>query len=283
MLYQIKETILPINHNYPKKVSVAIVGLGIVGNAVAQAYAHHKETHVYRIDKDTKKGPDSYEDARLADGIFICVPSPSGHDGRYDISALESVLDKLEGYQGVIISKVTATPDVYRELGKRYPNLVHCPEFLTAANPVIDYTNSKFMILGGNVLAYIREAERIIRWGGHDNIKFVHSSIDEAAMTKLLINSYLATKVVFMNEIFQLCQRNNIDYEVVSEMARLDPRIGNSHMMVPGPDGAYGFGGMCFPKDTSALSKYGEDTGADLSLLDTAIKKNTALRLKNLP
>lgn len=274
---------MPINHNTSKKVSVAIIGLGVVGNAVAHAYAHHKETHVYRIDKDTKKGPDSYEDARLADGIFVCVPSPNDSNGRYDTSALESVLESLEGYQGVIISKVTATPDIYRDLGRKYPNLVHCPEFLTAANPVYDYATSKFMILGGNVPAYIREAERIIRWGGHDNIKFVHAGIDEAAMTKLLINSYLATKVVFMNEIFKLCQLNDIDYEVITDLARLDARIGNSHMMVPGPDGAYGFGGMCFPKDTSALSKYGEDTGADLSLLDTAIKKNTALRLKNLP
>lgn len=254
--------------------------MGVVGSAVANTYSHHYETHLYRIDLDSKKGPDSYEDAKSSDGIFICVPSPSDKDGKYDVTALTRVLNRLEGYQGVIISKVTATPDIYRELGKKYPNLVHCPEFLTAANPIQDYVNSKFMILGGNVMAYIREAERIIRWGGFDSIKFVHTGLDEAAMTKLLINSYLATKVIFMNEIYQLCQSNEIDYETVTKLSKMDLRVGDSHMIVPGPDGNFGFGGMCFPKDTQALLKYAEDTHNDLSVLDAAIKKNILLRLK---
>lgn len=82
-----------------------------------------------------------------------------------------------------------------------------------------------------------------------------------------------------MNEIYQLANALGADYKMVSWMATLDERIGDSHMRVPGPDGQLGFGGMCFPKDTSALLKYAEEVGVTLNVLDAAVKKNTILRL----
>jgi len=89
----------------------------------------------------------------------------------------------------------------------------------------------------------------------------------------------MATKVVFMNEIEALCSKTGVNYNMVAEMVTQDRRIGSSHMRVPGPDGTYGFGGMCFPKDTSALLKYAEQTGTAMNVLDAAVKKNTLLRL----
>jgi len=82
-----------------------------------------------------------------------------------------------------------------------------------------------------------------------------------------------------MNELEALCSKTGVDYNQVAYMVMQDTRIGSSHMQVPGPDGAYGFGGACFPKDTSALLKYAEQKGVVMNVLDAAVKKNTLLRL----
>jgi UDPglucose 6-dehydrogenase len=83
-----------------------------------------------------------------------------------------------------------------------------------------------------------------------------------------------------MNEIAGLAAASGIDYNNVARLVNLDPRIGNSHMRVPGPDGALGFGGMCFPKDTAALLKYAESFNVSLNTIDASVKKNTLLRLQ---
>ena len=72
-------------------------------------------------------------------------------------------------------------------------------------------------------------------------------------MVKYLTNTFLSVKVSFANEIYQVCDKLNIDYDKVVEYATLDDRLGKSHWNVPGPDGDFGFGGHCFPKDLNAL------------------------------
>jgi UDPglucose 6-dehydrogenase len=179
----------------------------------------------------------------------------------------------------VIISKTTAPPGKYEELNKRYINLVHNPEFLTAANAQLDYARQQFAIIGGRVKAYTNEAERIIKLSLPDLSTFYHCSIGEAALAKYAINTFLSTKVVFMNELYQLASATGLDYNKIVAMIKSDERIGKSHMQVPGPDGSFGFGGACFPKDTAALLKYAESLNIPLNVLDAAVKKNTILRL----
>ena len=160
-----------------------------------------------------------------------------------------------------------------------YPNLVHAPEFLTAANAVSDYVNGSFAIIGGSTTAYRNEAERIIRLSQPNLNSINHCSISEASFAKYTINSFLATKVIFMNEMAQLAEDNQCNWNNIKQAVGQDKRLGASHMQVPGPDGEFGFGGMCFPKDTSALLKYAESTGQNLNVLDVAVKKNLILRL----
>ena len=266
-------TMPPLN-----KTTVGFVGYGFVGSAVHNVYNDFVETIIV----DPGKGyTNTYKDLLKADGVFVCVPSPQGDDGSCDTSILEDVLENLHsiGYSGVIISKVTAPPQVYARLQAKYKNLVHAPEFLTAANAVRDYASGSFAIIGGEVSAYRHEAERIIRVGLHDIRNVYHCSIEEASLTKYTINTFLATKVIFMNEIAKLAENLGCDYQKVALMVNADVRIGTSHMRVPGPDGAYGFGGMCFPKDTAALLKIAEQANTDMMVLDAAVRKNTFLRL----
>jgi UDPglucose 6-dehydrogenase len=160
-----------------------------------------------------------------------------------------------------------------------YPNLVHNPEFLTAANANLDYVNQEFAIIGGRIGAYVHEAERILRLSLPTISTVFRCSIGEASLAKYTINTFLATKVVFMNEIQQLALASNLDYNKISQIVIADRRIGTSHMQVPGPDGSFGFGGACFPKDTSALLKYAEGLDINLNTRDAVVKKYTLLRL----
>jgi UDPglucose 6-dehydrogenase len=260
--------------NSPK---IGIIGLGVVGEAVRNAYEGY--TRIC-IDTDVSKGyVGTYKEIMDAEGIFVCVPSPQNADGSADTSILESVLANLKDYQGVIISKVTAPPDVYKRLQEQYPNLVYIPEFLTAANAETDYLDSKFAFIGGRINAYQYEAARIVKYT-HPSIQIIFCSIEEASLTKYIINSFLATKVVFMNEMASLAEANGCNWQVVSRLLRQDERMGASHSQVPGHDGQYGFGGMCFPKDTNAIIKHAETLNVNLHVLKEAIKKNTLLRLQ---
>jgi len=259
---------------------IGIIGLGFVGGAIADAFTMISMPLELR---DPFKGHNAtYVDLKGCSAIFVAVPTPQSEDGTCDTSALESVLAELAEikYRGVIISKCTAPPTTYAKLQEQFPNLVHAPEFLTAARASLDYANGTFAFIGGNVLAYQREAERVIRIS-QSNLKVVrYCTIAEASLAKYTINSFMATKVIFMNEMSALAEALDCNYEVISSMVKHDPRIGDSHMQVPGPDGSFGFGGACFPKDTSALLKIASDVDAQMNVLDAAVKKNTILRLQ---
>lgn len=262
------------------KTKIAVIGIGFVGGAIHNSLIGNEAVELLAIDP-TKGWEATYEDIKDFDAVFVCVPSPQGADGTADTSILESVLHELYkvSYKGVIISKVTAPPNVYQRLQEAYPNLVHAPEFLTAANAFDDYIHGSFTIIGGSTTAYRNEAERIIRISQTGIHSVVHCSIGEASLAKYTINSFLSTKVIFMNEIAKIAEAGGMDWQKVASAIRQDTRIGHSHLQVPGPDGQYGFGGMCFPKDTSALLKYAEQLAEHPDVLATAVTKNSKIRL----
>lgn len=264
-----------------KMEKIGIVGLGFVGGAINSAMDEYSQDADLILVDPFKGYTNTVPDLKDCSGVFICVPSPQGEDGQCDTSIMENVLSQLKAinYHGVIISKCTAPPNVYEQLNEDFPNLVHAPEFLVAATAVRDYINGEFAIIGGKVNAYVKEAERIIRLSQRHLKEVQYCSIGEASLAKYAINCFMSTKVIFMNELKQLADAMGLDYNTVIQMVKLDNRIGKSHMQVPGPDGAFGFGGACFPKDTSAMLKYAEQYNVQLNVLDAVVKKNTILRL----
>jgi UDPglucose 6-dehydrogenase len=254
---------------------IGIIGVGFVGRAIKAAY---QNTQVEIVLRDPAQGyTSSIEDLKKANCIFVCVPSPPRNDGSCDTSILEQVLKDLQGYTGVVVSKVTAPPGQYKQLQEQYYNLVYAPEFLTAANAVNDYINSKFVIIGGHQ-DQIDLVEDIIVAPLDSNIEVRRTDIATASLAKYTINSFLATKVAFMNEVYDVATAAGIEYTALAELVSLDTRIGSSHMRVPGPDGR-GFAGACFPKDTAALASYAHKVGQDMFILEQAIRSNKLHRM----
>ena len=110
--------------------------------------------------------------------------------------------------------------------------------------------------------------------------KFTIVDIKTAALFKYMMNSYLATKVTFMNEFYKLAQATDIRWDDIKYLAARDDRIGTTHMDVPGHNGEYGWGGACFPKDVAAIITEAMDLGLDFDLLqrvETLNKKHRKL------
>lgn len=255
--------------------TIGIIGVGFVGNAVLNSLKNQR----LEINDPAKGYNSTYDVLKTCEAIFVCVPSPSKQDGSCDTSILEDVLQKLKDYRGVILSKVTAPPGVYSVLQEKYPQLIYIPEFLTANNASDDYAKTKKFIIGGNVLAYQNEAVRIMKYS-HNAATFSYCTIEEASFVKYTINAFLAIKVSFMNEMYDVAEAANLAWDTVENLVMFvdRERIGSSHMSVPGPDGSRGFGGMCFPKDTAGLLNYAKTIGIKMNILNTAIEKNRSLR-----
>lgn len=250
---------------------IGIIGNGYVGSAIA--WAHRSDDLIIRDPK--MKDSASLDQFKDCDAIYVCVPSPCVDpaliDGHCDTSILEQTLKELLftiiDSPIPIICKTTAPPSEYERLQKQYPNIIHCPEFLTAADAVNDYGNSKYFVLGGNY-DWAVKARLIIQ---HSiplvNDMFIIVPIKTAALYKYMMNSYLATKVTFMNDFKKLADAECVEMADLKYLAGHDHRIGYTHMDVPGPDGQYGWGGGCFPKDIAAILTEALDLGTELELL----------------
>lgn len=264
---------------------IGIIGLGFVGQAIA--YAHRHSNLVIRDPKlDNSASLDQFTDC---DAVYICVPSPAMDkelvNGRCDTSILEQTLKELLfvliNKPIPIICKTTAPPSVYERLYKKYPNIIYCPEFLTAANHIADYQNSKYFVLGGDE-KWCLKAGVVIR-DGVPNIgeQFIFTDIKTAAFYKYMMNSYLATKVTFMNEFYGLAKKQGVEWTSLKNLSSFDPRIGHTHMEVPGPDGQYGWGGSCFPKDVAAIITEAIDLNVDFELMQRVETINKKHRNKS--
>lgn len=254
---------------------IGIVGHGYVGSAVATS---HSKDQLYIRDPKLENSA-TIEELGQCLAVYICVPSPSTVDGYCDTSILESTLEEINLPEHMlIISKVTAPPLVYERLQKKYPKLVHVPEFLTAANNIEDYQNADFFVVGGEIGSCLG-AIYVVNYNINLPLKnFLVTDIKTAALYKYMMNSYLAAKVTFMNQYKQIAESMNIDFNELTRLSGLDKRIGSTHMAVPGPDGQYGWGGGCFPKDIAAIINEAKDLGVDVDLLKSVVTINDKQR-----
>ena len=256
---------------------LGIIGQGFVGNAVYQKFKNYYKVLTYDIQAMLCNA--SMEEVCQCDHIFICLPTPMDKEGKCHIGIVEEALafvDKHSKAKTAII-KSTIVPGTTKDWNKKFNiDIVFNPEFLTEANAVDDYENQTRIILGGPRKATTKLKPIFSKVFPKASI--IKTDSTYAEMVKYVTNAFLATKVSFANEMYQVCEKLDIDYDKVIEYACYDDRLGKSHWAVPGPDGDFGYGGHCFPKDVKALIKVAIDNDLLPKMLIATDDKNKEIR-----
>jgi UDP-glucose 6-dehydrogenase len=229
---------------------LGIVGHGFVGSAINQGFT--KNVKKYVVDPN-KFGSNTIQQLIKfkPDAVFVSVPTPQLESGECNSEIVESVLQELNQAKDLlVIIKSTVPAYKLQSIKEQCINLriVYNPEFLTEKNYINDFKNPPMHLF-----------------------------------VKYCINSFLATKVTFMNEMYDVLKAaKGTEWSEFVKMINSDPRIGKTHMQVPGNDGARGYAGSCFPKDTSALAYFAREIlNTPFTQLETSIEINEKLRKKN--
>ena len=264
--------------------NIGIIGQGFVGNAVYQKFKNYY--NVYTYDLQAKLCNATNEEIFVeCDYIFVCLPTPMDKDGSCHTGIVEAELRDLDekcrfdsNKKKTVVIKSTVAPGTTKQWNKQFKNLnvVFNPEFLTEANAVSDYENQNRIILGGPRKATTKLKPIFAKV--FPKAAIIKTDSTYAEMVKYVTNSFLATKVSFANEMYQICEGLDVDYDKVIEYACYDERLGKSHWAVPGPDGDFGYGGHCFPKDVKALIRVAKDSKVMPVILEATDAKNFYVR-----
>ena len=264
---------------------IGIVGNGFVGSSVAFGFSPQcgcdAEIKIY--DKDSSKATDTLENTLTSDFIFVSVPTPSNQDGSINLDVVYNVFDEMNKLNhrtdNVFLLRSTVTPGTTRKLQRKFRNLniVFNPEFLTERSAKLDFINQSRFILGG-LKKNVNKVEKLYKWRFGETTPIIKTNYETAEMIKYMNNCFFATKVSFLNEMYQIADACGVDWDMAIEGFVRDGRVGHSHMNVPGPDGKFGFGGSCFPKDIQAMINFAESLSVSPDVLIGAWDKNLEVR-----
>ena len=263
---------------------IGIIGQGFVGSAIREGLSGYYEVLTFDIEKE--KCNSTHEDVCSSCSIiFVCLPTPMRVSGECDTRLLEAAIKKIEEQcdygaenKPVLVVKSTVPPGTTRRINQGCSlEVCFSPEFLTEANSFDDFKNQTRIIIGGNGENGPKIVKSMFR-KPFPKIPIVITKSDTAEMVKYFINCFLATKVIFANQMHEICNLSGVDYDKVCEYALYDQRIGKSHLAVPGPDGDLGFGGHCFPKDLQAMIYFSNAYEANPQLFETVLDFNNRVR-----
>ena len=224
---------------------------------------------------------DGISAVREADCILIAVGTPDRGDGHADLSYLFKVVEEiaphLTGYR-VLVTKSTVPVGTGRKVQQMLRDLVphgvivdvaSNPEFLREGSAIEDFMRPNRVVIGAETERARDDIRELYRPLYLLETPIVVTNLETAELIKYASNAFLATKISYVNEMANLCERYGADVRVLARAMGLDHRIG-SKFLHPG----VGYGGSCFPKDTEALVKIGEAAGVDLRIVKAAVEVN---------
>ncbi len=244
---------------------IAIAGYGFVGRAYAAILQNYYETEI--ID------PKHYDRkvSKDVDCVIICVPTPEGNNGSCNMRHVSEVMRDCPDVP--ILIKSTISIEGWDHLTSFYEKrMSYSPEFLRANTALEDLRQQESIMIGGAETDFWTKVfKQVFPSCPH----IIEADPKELILIKYFRNSYLATKVSFFNQIYDLCKASGIDYEHVRKGIALDKRIGVSHTQVTEERG---FGGHCFPKDIKAIKQSALYYGVDLTLIKESVSYNDRVR-----
>lgn len=239
---------------------IGIAGYGFVGKAHHELLKEKHEIKIYDPGLGFTEWPND------VDGIIVCVSTPQKQDGSCH---MDNVYDVVERCHDVpILIKSTISVEGWQMLSETFPQkmLNFSPEFLREATWLDDIKNMDLMLIGGTSCNF---------WAKAFDVSCEVADPEQLILAKYARNSFLALKVAFFNQMYDLCEALDIEYEAVAHYTGMDPRITQSHTQVTKQRG---FGGHCFPKDTSAFLNTAKKVNVDLSILQNAVDYNKKVR-----
>ncbi len=270
---------------------IGVIGNGFVGGAVKFGFSPNvgcdAEVRVY--DKNPNKSTHGLEETvNESDFIFLSVPTPANEDGSINIKILEGALEDINkvhnGRDNAILIRSTVIPGTTWALQTKYPqlNILFNPEFLTERSANFDFINQSRFIVGnsGKQIGWSKSEEfvELIKDRFGDCVAVQETNYETAELIKYMSNCFFATKVSFMNEMYQIAEKIDANWDEAVSGFVADGRIGHSHLNVPGHDGKFGFGGSCFPKDIQAMIDFAEMFGIEPTVLKGVWEKNLEVR-----
>ncbi|MCC5802209.1 UDP-glucose dehydrogenase family protein [Rossellomorea vietnamensis] len=228
---------------------------------------------------------DYHAACKKAEVIIIAVGTPSRPDGSADLSALQDVAENIGSHARetgtIVVTKSTVPVGTYRKVKSWLDThsssaatfrIASNPEFLREGSAIHDTFNGDRIVIGTD------DEETALRLEGMVapfDVPVLHTSIESAEMIKYSSNAFLATKISFINEIANLCEKLGANVEDVAKGMGMDQRIGSSFLQA-----GIGYGGSCFPKDTNALVQMAGEMEHEFELLESVIHVNAKQQVK---
>lgn len=258
--------------------NIGIAGLGFVGSAMMKSFSE-KGVSLSLYDKYKNIG--DITNLTDCDIIFLCLPTKYIDGAGYDKSAIYEVCDQLEdlGYKNTVVLKSTVEPGTTSNISTKYSfDMMHNPEFLSAATAYEDFHNQSHIVIGVDDIAV--NPFKLINFYEkyYPDAEVSLCLSDESEAMKLFCNNFYAMKIMIFNEFYDLCKNKNIDYNMVVSLMLKNNWINPMHTKVPGTDGKLAYGGYCFPKDTNALKEFTDRAGSLNRVLKAVIFERDMLR-----
>jgi UDPglucose 6-dehydrogenase len=249
---------------------IVIAGYGYVGKAFHEAFKDIYDCEIVDPAVNENKLED-YDPTH----VICCVSTPQGEDGSCYMDNVYDVVSKTDKSVPILI-KSTISIEGWNELKKRFPehSITFSPEFLRAKTAVKDFLDQRQIYFSKNGHAWTKFFKKRFPTA----IYSVRKSAQELILAKYFRNSFLATKVIFFNQIYDLADTMGLSYDLIREAVADDERIGYSHTDITEERG---FGGHCFPKDIMAITATAKKHESRLTLIEEAIKYNNKIRKKD--
>lgn len=263
---------------------IGVIGIGVVGSAVYRSLSEKCGDSNDVIPYDKYKNIGSLDDVLNTDIVFLCLPTPYSYElASYDKTSMHDVCEKLSerNYKGVVVLKSTVEPTTSQTVADKYNlSVMHNPEFLSAVSAYEDFHNQNHIIIGTTSSSTEKQLNMLVDFykKHYPNAQISICSSTESESGKIFCNCFYAVKVQFFNEMYLLCQKLNIDYQIVKDLMLRNNWINPMHTNVPGPDGKLSYGGMCFPKDTNALLSFMKSIQTPCAVLESSVTERNLMR-----
>jgi len=250
---------------------IGIIGLGAIGSAIKLGF--EKVGHNVK-GYDIAMPETKFDDLLKSEIIYICVPTPQDADGSCDTSIVVSVVEELKhsAFYGVIAIKSTVEPGTTQKLIDEFKNWNICfvPEFLRERSPFIDFVENHTLLAVGT--RQDRVFDTVIRCHGSLPQNVVRMSPTDAEVLKYYQNVYNALRVIFANEMYEVCNAIGANYDKIFEAFKLRGTSSGKYMTVN--SNWRGYGGMCLPKDTKAFAHIVDQLDLDMNMFRMIVDEN---------